>query len=442
VLQAPRALNPDGTVLITGGVGELGQELARHLVSKHGARHLVLTSRRGREAPGTDELIESLEALGAETVVIAACDVGERAEVARVLDQIPADHALTGVFHLAGVLDDGVVSELTEERLSRVLRPKVAGAWHLHALTKSRDLSAFVLFSSASGVMGGPGQANYAAANAFLDALAAQRRWEGLSGQSLAWGLWEPQGKGMTSHLGAAELLRIRRSGIRPLSVERGLALLDAAMTRPEAGLVPVQLEVGGMQRQLTESAPLPALLRALVRPGLRRADTASMAASALRQRLAVLPEKERLKALVTLVQEVVAAVLGLAGAAAVPAEAPLKELGLDSLMAVQVRNQLSARAEATLPTTLVFDYPTPKAIAKLLLEKFDLSPSHIWSDSEIRAKLSRVSIAALIKWRLLDVLMQQTDDLTAEEPAKDGEDAIDQMDHDSLLQALDGLLK
>ena len=202
-------------MLITGGMGELGQALARHLVSQHGVRHLVLTSRRGRQTPGADELVMSLVSLGAETVEITACDVGERSEVLRVLDAMSPEHPLTGVFHLAGVLDDGVVSELTAERLGHVLRPKVDGAWHLHELTKGKGASAFVMFSSAAGVMGNPGQANYAAANVFLDALAARRHEEGLPGQALAWGLWESQGVGMTAGLGAANLSRMRR---RPAS--------------------------------------------------------------------------------------------------------------------------------------------------------------------------------------------------------------------------------
>ena len=367
VLQPPHALRTDGTVLITGGQGELGQSLARHLVGHHGVRHLVLTSRRGGETPGADELVAALRSLGAETVSVVACDVGERAELSKVLDAIGCEHPLTGVFHLAGVLDDGVVSELTAERLQRVMRPKVEGAWHLHELTKRKEVSAFVLFSSAAGVMGSPGQANYAAANTFLDALAAHRRKQGLSGQSLAWGLWEPQGTGMTAHLGAAELMRLRRAGVRSFSVDKGLALLDAALACAEAGLVMAPLDLGLLQRH-AEQAPVPALLRTLVQSGLRRVGAASIAASALRRRLTELPEKERLGTLVALVQEVVATVLGLAGAAAVPANQPLKELGLDSLMAVEVRNQLAARAKTTLPTTLVFDYPTPEAIAKLLL--------------------------------------------------------------------------
>ena len=185
-------LDPTGTVLITGGLGELGRELARHLVDRHGVRHLVLTSRRGLEAPGAAELVAALQALGAQTVQVVSCDVSDRGSVRSVLSGIPAERRLTGVFHLAGALDDGVVSALTGERLERVLRPKLDGAYHLHELTAEQDLAAFVLFSSAAG-LGGAGQANYAAASVFLDALAAERRHRGLAGLSLMWGFWEPR---------------------------------------------------------------------------------------------------------------------------------------------------------------------------------------------------------------------------------------------------------
>ena len=273
---------------------------------------------------------------------------------------IPAERPLTGVFHLAGVLDDGIVPALTGERLERVLRPKVDGACHLHELTADQDLAAFVLFSSVAG-LGGAGQANYAAANAFLDALAAERRQRGLAGQSLMWGLWEPRGAGMTAHLGKAELMRMRRQGVLPLSLELGLELLDAALSRPDAVLIPLRLDVGVMQRQLG-GEEVPALYRGLLRSGLKRASAASGDTNTLRARLAALAsEAERLQALVELVQEDIAAVLALPGASSVPADVPLKELGLDSLMAVELRNRLSARVGTKLPTTLAFDYPTPR---------------------------------------------------------------------------------
>ena len=314
----------------------------------------------------------ALQALGAQTVQVVSCDVSDRDAVRAVLSSIPAERRLTGVFHLAGVLDDGIVPALTGERLERVLRPKLDGAYHLHELTADQELAAFVLFSSVAG-LGGAGQANYAAANVFLDALAAERRHRGLAGLSLMWGFWEPRGAGMTAHLGKAELLRMRRQGVLPLSLELGLELLDAALSRPEAVLIPLRLDVGVMQRQLG-GAEVPALYRALLRGGLQRASAASGDTSALRARLAALAsDAERLKALVELAQEDIAAVLALPGASSVPADVPLKELGLDSLMAVELRNRLSARVGTKLPTTLAFDYPTPRAMAQLLLEKLEL---------------------------------------------------------------------
>ncbi|HEY4811736.1 MAG TPA: type I polyketide synthase, partial [Solirubrobacteraceae bacterium] len=367
---APLRLEGSSTALVTGGVGELGRAVVRHLVSVHGARHLLLTSRRGMESPGAAEFVTSLRELGAETVSIVACDAADRASLAGVLESIPADRPLGAVFHLAGVLDDGAITALTPDRLATVLRPKVDGAWYLHELTQGHDLSAFVLFSSAAGVMGSPGQANYAAANVFLDALTSHRRKQGLSGISLAWGLWAQQGVGMTAHLGSAHLQRMRRQGLVPMSVDHGLKLFDEAMARPHATVVPVQLELQRLQQQLREASQVPSLLRALVRPALRRAGGPAASVSALKHWLSALPQSEREEALLSWVREEVAAVLGLAGPAAVPADRPLKELGLDSLMAVELRNQLSARAQRTLPATLAFDYPTPKAIAELLLRQ------------------------------------------------------------------------
>ena len=248
VLQPPRALGTEGTVLVTGGTGELGQPLCRHLVSVHGVRHLLLTSRRGMELPGASELVASLRDLGAETVSIVACDAADRGSLASVLEAIPQERGLTGVYHLAGVLDDGVVTELTPDRLARVLRPKVDGAWNLHELTQGHDLSAFVLFSSAAGVMGSPGQANYAAANAFLDALASHRRKQGLPGNQLglgpvgATGRWHDRPLGLRGcsadapsgarpHVCRPRLEALRRSDGSP-SCERG-ADLDRAAAAP-----------------------------------------------------------------------------------------------------------------------------------------------------------------------------------------------------------------
>ena len=295
VLRPPRALDGEGTVLVTGGLGELGQPLCRHLVAVHGVRHLLLTSRRGMAAPGAAELVAALRELGAETVSVVACDAADRAALAAVIAAIPAERGLTGVYHLAGVLDDGVVTELTADRLARVLKPKVDGAWNLHELTRGHDLCAFVLFSSAAGVMGSPGQANYAAANAFLDALISHRRKQGLAGISLAWGLWEQQGTGMTAHLGAADLQRMRRQGLSPLPITKGLELFDGALRRPDALLIPIRLDLRPLQRAGRNAQDIPALFRALVRPVLRQVGgLIGTSGSVLRQRLSALAENER----------------------------------------------------------------------------------------------------------------------------------------------------
>ncbi|MBR0793725.1 KR domain-containing protein, partial [Bradyrhizobium manausense] len=394
--------------------------------------------------PGAAELIAELQALGAETVALVSCDVSDRAAIASVLNTLAPERPLTGVFHLAATLDDGIVPALTVERLDRVLQPKLDGAWHLHELTAEMDLAAFVLFSSVA-ALGSPGQANYAAANVFLDALAAERRHRGLAGQSLLWGLWEQRGVGMTAHLGRAELMRMRRQGVQALSLELGLNLLDAAQSQPEAMLVPIHLDVGAMQRQFGDDVP--ALYRGLVRSGLRKASTASSGdTNALRVRLAALGgESERLQALVELAQEEIAAVLASSGTASVPADQPLKELGLDSLMAVELRNRLSGRISAKLPTTFAFDYPTARAMARLLLEKLELdnvkSDLSIWGDEQIRRKLRDISIEALRKSGLLERLMMQPNDTSRRASDDELSAHIDDAETDSLLSIASELL-
>ncbi|MFJ5546231.1 SDR family NAD(P)-dependent oxidoreductase [Streptomyces sp. NPDC093225] len=366
--ESPGAWGGDGTVLVTGASGSLGALFARHLVSEHGVRRLLLVSRRGGAAPGAVELAAELSGLGAE-VTWAACDVADREALAAVLAGVPAEHPLTAVVHTAGVLDDGVVGSLTAERLSAVLRPKVDAAWHLHELTQDLELSAFVLFSSAAGVFGGAGQANYAAANTFLDALAAHRRATGLAGTSLAWSLWSGVG-GMGDELGDGDRERIGRGGIGALTPETGLALFDAARRTTDPLLVPLPLDLPAL-RARARTGPVPDLLRGLVRGPARRAATGRGAAgdgSAFRARLAALPAEERDAALLAAVRAEVAAVLGHASTDEVPADRAFKELGFDSLTSVELRNRLGATTGERLPATLVFDYPTPGALAAYLM--------------------------------------------------------------------------
>jgi acyl transferase domain-containing protein/D-arabinose 1-dehydrogenase-like Zn-dependent alcohol dehydrogenase/acyl carrier protein/predicted alpha/beta hydrolase family esterase len=351
-------LDPDGTVLVTGGTGGLGAVFAKHLVQRHGVRRLLLVSRRGPDAPGAQELVAELEKLGAQ-VRVAACDVADRDQLAALLGSL--DRPLTAVVHAAGVLDDGVIEALTPERLDRVLRPKADAAWHLHELTKDLDLSAFVLFSSVAALVGSPGQGNYAAANAYLDALAASRRATGLPATSLAWGLWADAG--MAGTLEETELARLRRMGAEPLSTEAGLELFDQARRHDTALLVPVRLDLAALRSQV-RSGLAPSLLRGLVPAPARAAGVTG----SLAQRLAGVPEADRPRVVLDVVQAQVAAVLGHASPAAVAPDRPFTELGVDSLAAVELRNRLSRATGVRLPSTLVFDHPTPAAISRLLL--------------------------------------------------------------------------
>ncbi|MFE2180947.1 type I polyketide synthase [Streptomyces sp. NPDC059455] len=363
---ATRALDPEGTVLITGATGTLGGLLAHHLVTHHGVRHLLLTSRRGPAAEGAGRLREELTALGA-TVTVAACDTADRDAVAALVAQVPADHPLTGVFHTAGVLDDGVISSLTPERLDTVLRPKVDAALHLHEATRELDLAAFVLFSSAAGVLGGAGQGNYAAANGFLDAFAQARRAQGLPAHSLAWGLWART----STMTGTADTAGAARSGVAALSSEQGMELLDTALALDTPLLIPMRIDLAAL-RAGAGSGSVPLLLRGLVRTPARRAGATTRGGSpgggsALRERLAALPEDEQDAVLVELVCAQVATVLGHPDPSAVGPAHEFVDSGFDSLTAVELRNRLNAATGLRLPATLVFDHETPADLAARL---------------------------------------------------------------------------
>ncbi|MEG8281325.1 SDR family NAD(P)-dependent oxidoreductase, partial [Streptomyces sp. AHA2] len=446
VLTVPQSLDGAGTVLLTGGTGELGRLVARRLVEEHGVRHLVLTSRRGPRAPGADEVVTELLDAGASDVRVLACDVSNREDVARVVGEAGARHPLTGVFHLAAVLDDGIVRNQDADRFARVLAPKVSGAMHLHELTAGLDLAAFVLFSSAAGTLGAPGQSNYAAANVFLDTLAAHRRKLGLPAVSLAWGLWEQAGIGMTSHLGDTELTRLRQRGSRALSTQEAIHAMDAALGRPETHLVPIKLDVAALDAG-QEAAPL---FAALARPRLRRARQAAAHTETFRARLAGLPAGEQVAALLAAVRQEVAAVLGLPGAQTVPADKQLREFGWDSLMAVELRNRLSAQAQVSLPSTLAFDYPTPRAVAEFLHVRLDLGTTGEESGppqdpSQAAAwALKRVSADQLRDSGLLAQLLrlaQPDNEPAGANTAADALQAAGELSEDDMDRALDAVL-
>ncbi|MFI6652840.1 SDR family NAD(P)-dependent oxidoreductase [Streptomyces sp. NPDC050529] len=363
--EAPE-FDPDGTVLITGGTGGLGALFARHLAEHHGARHLVLLSRRGPDAPGVADLVGELAVLGCEARAVA-CDVSDREELAALIASL--ERPLTAVIHAAGVLDDGVVTSLTPEQLARVMGPKADAALHLHELTAGMDLSAFVLFSSVAALIGSPGQGNYAAANAALDALAAHRRAQGLPATSLAWGLWA-DASGMAGGLDEAELARLERMGVGALSAELGLGLFDRALRVGGSLVVPVRLDLAALRVQ-ARSGLLPALLRGLVRVPRKSAGTEG----SLAQRLVGVPAAGREAIAVDLVRGQVAAVLGHATSEAVEPDRVFKELGFDSLAAVDLRNRLTQVSGVRLPSTLVFDHPSPAAVARFLLSEVGDAP-------------------------------------------------------------------
>nr|AKA59093.1 type-I PKS [Streptomyces sp. WAC2288] len=351
------AWNPDGTVVLTGATGALGGLVARHVVTARGVRRLLLLSRGGTDSPAGAALRDELTALGAE-VTLTACDTSDRDALAAVLATIPPEHPLTAVLHLAGVLDDGVVTALTPQRFDTVYRAKVDAAVHLHELTQGQDLADFVLFSSSAAVFGTPGQANYAAANAFLDALAERRRADGLPATSLAWGAWEG---GMAARLAGADRGRMARGGILALTEREGLDLFEAALGTGQAALVPLRLDTAALT---PDTSPL---LRALVHPTARRAVAAVATGPSLAHALASLDEPGRRAALLRLVREVTATVLGHPGTDAVEPERPFLELGLDSLTAVELRNALAGATGLKLPATVTFDHPTPVALATQL---------------------------------------------------------------------------
>ncbi len=357
--------DPQSTVLITGATGGLGALVARHLVVEHGVRRLLLVSRRGARVDGAGELVDELAQLGAHAQAIA-CDVSDRGQLENLLAAVPEAHPLDAVIHAAGAIDDGVIGALTPEQIDRVLAAKVDGAWNLHQLTSAMKLSAFVLFSSVAGVIGGIGQANYAAANTFLDTLAVHRRSLGLAGISIAWGLWERESE-MTGHLQELDQRRIARGGMRALTDEQGLELLDRTLAADKPLLLAAGLDVDALQAR-SDVGELPAMFRDLVRVRVR--DSAGAAQRSFARSLAQTVTEERASVVLELVRSEAAVVLGHVGSEAIDVQRSFKDLGFSSLAGIELRNRLAYRTGLSLPATLIFEYPTATALAQALLEE------------------------------------------------------------------------
>nr|WP_262062121.1 type I polyketide synthase [Streptomyces sp. STR69] len=432
-----------GTVLVTGGTGGVGSLVARHLVAEHGVRSLLLASRSGAAADGAAELVADLRSAGA-SVQVAALDVADRAAMADLLTGLPGRYPLTAVVHAAGALADGTVESLTAQSIDHVLRAKVGGAVNLHELTRDHHLSAFIQFSALAGTLGTAGQANYAAANAFLDGLAARRRASGLPGTSLAWGWWE-QSSGMTGELGAADLSRLRRTGIAAMPTPEALALFDTACAGGKPVLVPARIDFTALRDK--DADEVPPLLRDLVeggRPRRTRASTATDSGPAgLPARLAGLSGDAAGATVLEWVREQVAVVFGHTSGASVDVDEAFTRLGSDSLIAVELCNRLNASTGLRLPSTIVFSYPTPRElsghISDLLRPAADTGTASATEDAAIRDVLRTVSIDSLRGAGLLELVLAcaRAPEADGAAPAADesaGADELSDLDLEALV--------
>ncbi|MEU7614482.1 SDR family NAD(P)-dependent oxidoreductase, partial [Micromonospora sp. NPDC049204] len=440
VLRVPPPINPSGTVLITGGTGQLGGLVARHLVAAHGAQHLILASRRGIDADGAAQLQAELAGLGAE-VTVAACDAADRHALARLLTHIPAQHPLTAVIHTAGVISDGVIESLTDEQLATVLRPKVDAVISLHQLTQDSDLAAFVMFSSASGVIGSPGQSNYAAANTYLDALAAHRHTSGRPATSIAWGLWAQDG-GMAGHLQHSDLARMSRTGMSALTTEQALDLFDAAIVSGESTVVAARLDVARLRAQAT-AGTLSTILRGLAGAPARATAATDTDTDSLVRRLTTASEPEQHRILLDLVRDHAATVLGHPTTDDVVADRGFIDLGFDSLTAIELRNRIATATQAHLPATLIFDHPTPAALASYLGTHLTGQPNGAPdtgadpAEAEIRHAMATIPLSVIRQAGILDTLLQLAghDGTTPPQSPKSGDVEIDGMDISDLIR-------
>ncbi|WP_292989091.1 type I polyketide synthase [Mycobacterium sp.] len=431
-----------GTVVITGGTGMAGSALARHVVANHGVRNLVLIGRRGPDAPGATELAAELSAGGAE-VSIVACDTSDRAALAKVLADIPVQHPLSAVIHTAGVLDDAVVTSLTPERVDAVLRAKVDTAWNLHELTKDTNLSAFVMFSSMAGLVGSSGQANYAAANSFLDGLAVYRRNRGLPAISLGWGLWD-QTSSMTGELGAVDFARFARDGIVAMTSTQALQLLDTAMVIDEPFLLPAHIDIAALRTKFDGGTLPPMFVDLINAPARRQVDDSLAAAkskSALLQRLDGLPEDEQQAVLLDLVRSHIATVLGSSTPEAIDPDKAFQELGFDSLTAVEMRNRLKAATGLPLSPTLIFDYPNSTALAgyfrqELVGASAEVAAKATPGEAEIQRVVASIPVKRLRQAGVLDLLLGLANETDGAETDQDKEKDLATMDLDDLVNA------
>jgi polyketide synthase 12 len=431
-----------GTVVITGGTGMAGSALARHVVANHGVRQLMLLSRRGAEAPGAAELVAELSAAGAQ-VSVMGCDAADREALAKVLADIPVHYPLSAVIHAAGVLDDAVVTLLTPERLDAVLRAKVDVAWNLHELTRDLSVSAFVMFSSMAGLVGSSGQANYAAANSFLDGLAAHRREHGLPAISLGWGLWD-QASNMTGELASVDFARFARDGIVAMSSAEALQLLDTAMVVDEPFLLPARIDTTALRAKY-DAGTLPPMFVDLINARARRQVDDSLAAakskSALLQRLEGLPEDEQHAVLLDLVRSHIATVLGNTSPEAIDPDKAFQELGFDSLTAVEMRNRLKAATGLALSPTLIFDYPNSAALAgyfrqELVGTSTESAPQVAPGEAEIQRVVASIPVKRLRQAGVLDLLLSLANEANGDGATETREEDIAAMNLNDLVNA------
>jgi NADP-dependent 3-hydroxy acid dehydrogenase YdfG len=437
---AVRPWQPSGPVLITGGTGALGGHVARW-VARRGVPRLILVSRRGMAADGAARLAAQLCGAGS-AVTVAACDIARRSALTALWTRLNrTGMTVRAVLHTAGVLDDGVVDALNPARLATVLAPKVAAATHLDELTAGLDLDAFVLFSSIAGAVGSAGQANYAAANACLDAIAEHRRARGLAATSVAWGVWG--GGGMANQ---AVVARARGGGVLAMPPQLAVAALSMVLAQDQATAVVADLEWARFAPGFTASRPSPLLAEiAEAQQAIEAGGVQPAGQGRLVERMAALPVAEQEQLVLDLVCQEAAAILGHASAAAVRPGVAFRDAGFDSLTAVEFRNRLAVATGQQLPATLVFDYPTPQILAgwlrTVMLPASEESADASAEEAEIRRALASISLARLRGAGLMGPLLRLAEFQYEESPADEEDEAslIDAMDAQSLIRMARG---